>query len=333
MDKSYSQWHTQNSTNKPPLAALYQSAEPIRWSGSMIYPMFTERLGPAPLALTLTLLSAAPPAGLRGHGMALAVVNGFVDLEGRQTDNVDVWSTALHGGVTFELTPTGPAATFTLTPVWVDELGIKKSWSGNYGILVEDVPDGRIALWCSIGEGPPNFANLVVGFSTAPVPRSEPAALPEQPHALPEPPETPQPQDQAFPVYRLDERRVEAAPVPTTEPPRPANSPEVGYRNALYDLAEAMYNRGEEDQACELWQQAAAAGHPIAAYDLGVVRLRRGDVAGAESWWRSAARLREPRAMAGLAELLARQGDHAEAERWRVHAAEERATQSGHSMS
>ncbi|MET7771945.1 hypothetical protein [Nocardia sp. NPDC005366] len=340
MDKSYSQWHAQNSTHNPPLADLYRTSDPIRWSGSMIYPMYTEQFGPAPIALTVTLLSAAPPAGLRGHGIGLAVMNGFIAFEGRQADSVDVWSAVLHGGATFELTPTGPDALFTLTPVWVDALGIKKSWSGNYGILVEDVPDGRIALWCSIGEGPPNFANLVVGLSTAAAaphapPVVEQVARPPEPDELPAPPPRPV---VAEPEYGASEAnsprdapRYETAG-PAVEAMQPANDPDRGYRNALYDLAVAMYGRGEEDPACELWEQAAAAGHPTAAYDLGVVRFRRGDLAGAEHWWRSAAQLREPQAMAGLAELVARRGDHAEAEMWRRSAAEERATKSGQSV-
>ncbi|MGQ4618707.1 hypothetical protein [Nocardia sp. R7R-8] len=674
MNERYSSWAARNTPEELPLAARYQSADPIRWHGSMVYPMYTEQVGPAPTTVALTMVSAAPPAGLRGLGMGLSVVDGYLDLHGRSLAGVDAWSDALAAGVSFDVTPTAPVTLVTLTPVWVDEFGTQKSWAGNYGIVVEHRPNGRVVLWCSIGEGPPNFANLVVELSTAPTPvvpqpqaqavptttplgMNPPAAhsvssagpltaptmpvpridaavaanlpaapaerlapdpsaavgggpetttqnatpprragslfvnlqssraarsTPETPHAasglhgqdgahpaptsaaeefatsaartgphplagatppqasgpfsapgpqpqtdgpaqnfLPHartarettaadsygtfgppvahthPPEDPArsgtgvllgnpPPEPSAPIstrpaahgpstessplvanpwtvhpYRaLDPVRTHAQPqadtslpgsgpvpvgpratrtdaatapaaggphsgsspqfanaptaaqpyrafdladthtrppaqtppsdssaaaaepnrtrttahptvggqVPQTpseaeEPiralgpvvadssptastpgtpaasapdgmPRPAEQPaqpgagesgqpgDPGYRGALYDLGVAMYRRGEEEQACGLWTQAAAAGHAGAAYELGMVRLRRGDPAGAESWWRTAADRREPRAVAELADLLDQLGKHAEAKSWRVYAAE-----------
>ncbi|WP_054813693.1 tetratricopeptide repeat protein [Nocardia arizonensis] len=339
MNEPYSRRFARNAAENQPLAARYTSAEPIRWNGSMIYPMYTEPLGREPKLLTMALLSAAPPAGLRGQGIGLSMVDGYIDLEGRRLGGVDVWSDALYSGVTFELTPTGPEALFTLTPVWVDALGVQKSWTGNYGILVEDVPDGRIALWCSIGEGPPNFANLVVALLTTPAPlRPAREIPPPEADGSPESVATSNSPDlEATEQYRLaDVRPPPADPVPARPPaadlPVPGTGPEQqqrhagpdpGYRNALYDLGVEMYKMGEEEQACGLWAQASAAGHSPAAYDLGVVRYRRGDFAGAEHWWRTAAELGEARAMAGLSELLDRQGNHAEAQLWRTRAAEE----------
>ncbi|MGW4367110.1 hypothetical protein ACWEKT_15835 [Nocardia takedensis] len=428
MNEPYSRRHARNAADNPPLAALYDSAAPIRWNGSMIYPLYSERLGSTPKLLTMALLSAAPPAGLRGQGIGLSMVEGYIALDGKRLGGVDVWSDALHSGVTFELTPTGPNAGFSLTPVWVDAVGVQKSWSGNYGILVEDVPDGRIALWCSIGEGPPNFANLVVALMITRAPERAPAppehAAPEQsapdepapeqptaerptqptvraqdPSAVREQPEPysepaseyhPEPQlgyhpesqaqpeyylepephpeyrppsqqysesqsypgdqrypadqvydDQRYPNERYPDPEPVAHPEPVREPdpprvdthlpppgsgaPERGAGPDPGYRGALYDLGLAMYHRGEEEQACALWAQAASAGHAAAAYDLGVVRYRRGDADGAEHWWRTAADLRDIRAMAGLSELLDRLGSHAEAQMWRARAAEERA--------
>lgn len=121
-------------------------------------------------------------------------------------------------------------------------------------------------------------------------------------------------------------------PMQTKPPAEETPEPDHSYRTALYDLGVAMYGRGEEDQACGLWAQAADAGHPGAAYDLGVVRFRRGDLADAERWWRTAADRREPRAMAGLAELLDRQGNYAEARVWRACADEERVTKADQSV-
>ncbi|MFG3615936.1 hypothetical protein [Nocardia sp. NPDC047654] len=170
MNERYSSWAARNTPEELPLAARYQSADPIRWHGSMVYPMYTEQVGPAPTTVTLTMISAAPPAGLRGLGMGLSVVDGYLDLHGRSLAGVDAWSDALAAGVSFDVTPAAPVTLVTLTPVWVDEFGTQKSWAGNYGIVVEHQPNGRVVLWCSIGEGPPNFANLVVEVSTAPTP-------------------------------------------------------------------------------------------------------------------------------------------------------------------
>ncbi|GAB2661021.1 tetratricopeptide repeat protein [Nocardia goodfellowii] len=642
MYEPYSHLPAQNPADQLPLGARYHSADPIRWHGSLVYPMYSEQFGPAPTTLTMYTISAAPPAGLRGHGIGLSVTDGYLGIEGRQLGGVDVWSDVLSGGVTFDLTPTSPQAMFTLTPVWVDENGTQKSFMGNYGIVIETSPDGRMVLWCSVGEGPPNFANLVIGLDTsvtagprtwfaaepspepsgkpgaqvagsaAPIPVSQqwfetageiiaeaepesfapapvaaqpPAAQPgaAQPLATPPvaaPPPAPQPlapqpvapqpltpqpvaaqpvapaigspewfaangltdprttpagayaadparrtEERATPVQRMPaltgdqtwyadhpgnsasvaaQRDRSAAPtaaepepfagygMPVHPPSRPAEpgpppiatpngfgadwqsrfgpdqfsdraqpgwqpepqkhpgepapvttnrdwfgnerpvqtpagnagsgqpqapspqadfgrtdpaprrpvserlpdpsiswptappavaeprdrfspsevaqsastsgdwspaaqpkayesapawateeipghtgdtewqagarrdkDPDTSMRGALYDLGVAMYSRGEEDQACGLWAQAAEAGHAAAAYDLGVVRFRRGDVNDAERWWRTAAERREPRAMAGLAELLDRQGNYAEARRWRASAAED----------
>ncbi|MEV5834782.1 hypothetical protein [Nocardia sp. NPDC052112] len=409
MNQPYSHWYAQNSPDNLPLAARYQSADPITWNGSLIYPMYTEQVGPAPILVTMKLLSAAPPAGLRGHGIGLSVVDGHLGIDGRRLAGVDVWSDALAAGVTFEVVPTDPGALFSLTPVWVDGFGAQKSWSGNYGILIEQPPTGRIILWCSVGEGPPNFANLVVEVDTASSPAisvSPPAAPPQPPPAEPQqpaeprqerpvqatpatqpqravsvtpaPPRLPEPQptppdlelvrfpeplqtafarpelpeaEQTRPLQpahsRLAapsstvEKQVSVMPEPAADtdhielpkppkPERPQSRPdertkdgERGYRAALYDLGVAMFGRGEEDQACGLWAQAAEAGHAGAAYDLGVVLFNRGELGNAERWWRTAAERRESRAMTGLAELLERQGNHDEARVWRACAAEE----------
>ncbi|WP_327117140.1 hypothetical protein OHB12_06665 [Nocardia sp. NBC_01730] len=391
------------------MAARYQSAEPIVWHGSMVYPMYTEQVGPAPTTVTVTLLSAAPPAGLRGLGMGLSVVDGYVDLHGRSLAGVDAWSDALAAGVSFDVTPTAPGTLVTLTPVWVDEFGTQKSWVGNYGIVIEHRPGGRIVLWCSIGEGPPNFANLVVEVHTAPAVVTPNESIPCAPTTTPIATSTPStrspssagpPTAPTMPVPRIDAGPPAAGRPPSDprsatsgDPPvngqaaqdtptrrpgtlftnmqssrtaqpaadtqRPAPSPQVsdtrtapasrpqpseesaadiprpeadsgqsgdpGYRSALYNLGVAMQSRGEAEQACGLWAQAANAGHAAAAYELGMVRFRRGDPAGAEYWWRAAADRREPRAMAGLAELLDQQGNHDEARAWRTYASEEQA--------
>jgi hypothetical protein len=331
MNQPYSQWHARNAADNLPLAARYQTADPIRWNGSMVYPMYTEQIGPAPIWVSMTLLSAAPPVGLRGHGIGLSVIDGYIGLADQRLGGVDVWSDALTAGITFELFPNDPGAMFSLTPVWVDPFGIQQSWSGNYGMLIEQPPSGQLVLWCSVGEGPPNFANLVVELAVQAAPvedlpaPSQPAAVANEAAVVREPPGVHEPAVTHEPAVAH-----ESAVAP---PPKPTRSADPDYRSALYDLGVAMYNRGEEDQACGLWAQAAESGHPAAAYDLGVVRFRRGDLADAERWWRAAADGREPRAMIGLAELLERRGNSSEARVWRACAAQDRVADTNHSLS
>ncbi|GGK91284.1 hypothetical protein GCM10011588_02030 [Nocardia jinanensis] len=153
----------------PPLAARYRSAEPIDWEGTAVYPLYSEQLPTAAAALTVTLLSATPPAGLTGVGIGLSMVDGYIGIDRRRLAGVDIWHDALERGITFDLSATAPGALFALTPVWADAAGEPRSWSGNYGIVVEHTDNDRTVLWCSMGEGPPDFADLVVEVRSTPV--------------------------------------------------------------------------------------------------------------------------------------------------------------------
>ncbi|MEU7633074.1 hypothetical protein AB0C34_24375 [Nocardia sp. NPDC049220] len=228
MNNPYSSWTARTSPDEPPLSARYQSADPIVWHGSMVYPMYTEQIGPSPTTVTVTLLSAAPPAGLRGLGMGLSVVDGYVDLHGRSLAGVDAWTDALAAGVSFAVTPTAPGTLVTLTPVWVDEFGTQKSWIGNYGIVVEHRTGGRVVLWCSIGEGPPNFANLVVEVHTTPTVVVPGMSVPSTPAAAPIAASTPSTRSAAsagpptaptMPVPRIDANLQHDASSPPASPP------------------------------------------------------------------------------------------------------------------
>lgn len=153
----------------PTLAAYYRSAEPIAWEGAAVYPMYSEELATPASSLTMTLLSADPPAGPAGVGMGLSVVDGYIGLGSRRPAGVDIWLDALERGVTFTLTAESRGALFVLTPVWANSSGEPRSWSGNYGIVVERIGTGRTVLWCSVGEGPPHFTDLVVEVHSAPL--------------------------------------------------------------------------------------------------------------------------------------------------------------------
>jgi hypothetical protein len=156
-------------TDDPALAFRYRSAEPIDWEGTTVHPLYSEQLSTATAALTVTLLSATPPAGLTGVGIGLSMVDGYIDIDGRRLAGVDIWRDALERGITFDLTANSPGALFVLTPVWADTTGEPQSWSGNYGIVVERTDNGRTVLWCSMGEGPPHFADLVVEVRSTPL--------------------------------------------------------------------------------------------------------------------------------------------------------------------
>ncbi|MGW5381122.1 hypothetical protein [Nocardia sp. NPDC003963] len=151
-----------SNADAPTLAARYRSAEPIDWEGTPVHPLYSEQLPTAAAALTITLLSATPPAGLTGVGIGLSMVDGYIGIDQRRLAGVDIWRDALERGITFDLSATAPGALFALTPVWADAAGEPRSWSGNYGIVVERTDNDRTVLWCSMGEGPPHFADLVV---------------------------------------------------------------------------------------------------------------------------------------------------------------------------
>ncbi|WP_280276501.1 tetratricopeptide repeat protein [Nocardia wallacei] len=250
-----------------PLAERYAGAEAVDLDGTRVHPLYSEPLGADPVAITLTLHAAAPPAGLLGLGIGLSVLGGHVALQGRRLRGVDVWTDAMAGGVRLEVCAAAPDASFTLTPVWMDAAGATESWTGNYGLLIDRTASGHPLLRCSAGIGPPDFGEMVVEVDTVAAP--------------------------------TDQSR---------------------YRRSLYELGVAMHGRGDVEQACALWSQAAGFGHAGAAYDLGVVRFRQGDLIDAERWWRAAADHGDTRAMAGLAEVLDRQGNSGEARRWRDYA-------------
>ena len=151
------------------LAARYRSADPIDLDGATVYPMYSEQLPTPASALTMTLLSATPPGGLAAVGIGLSVIDGYIDLDDRHLAGVDIWRDALERGITFDLAADSPDALFALTPVWSNTAGEPQSWSGNYGIVVERTETGRTVLWCSMGEGPPHFADLVIEVRNTPL--------------------------------------------------------------------------------------------------------------------------------------------------------------------
>ncbi|MGC4989667.1 hypothetical protein [Nocardia salmonicida] len=286
-----------------PLDQRYQGADPIEWCGAAVYPMYAEALPAGTTALHLRALSVMAPEDVTGLGLGLSVHDGHVNLDGRSLAGVDIWYEALADGIDISVTADAPDALFTLTPVWVAGSGTHQSWTGNYGVVVDLLPDGGSTLWCSTGPGTPDFNELVVELTTGP---TEPDRTPvdaTEPASLAGPTEPTPPSESTEPTLHtanLDPPTdVAIAPAYPVTPPRSADQ---GVGAALYDLGTAMHERGEHDSARALWTQAAQAGHSGAAYDLGALLLRQGERAAAERWWKTAAH-DDPRAAASLTAL------------------------------
>lgn len=274
-----------------PLDQRYHGADPIEWCGAAVYPMYTEALPIGTTAVHLRALSVMAPADVTGLGLGLSVHDGHVNLNGRSLAGVDIWYEALAEGIDISVTADAPDALFTLTPVWVAGSGAHQSWTGNYGMVVDLLPDGASTLWCSTGPGTPDFNELVVELTTGPAAPTRPIIS-----AVPITPVEPTP-----PAVFTAPAATDPLPEVSISPP-PPRSASQGVGGALHDLGTAMHERGEHDSARALWTQAAQAGHSGAAYDLGALLLRQGERAAAEQWWKAAAR-DDPRAAASLTAL------------------------------
>ncbi|MFF2084072.1 hypothetical protein ACFVVM_09865 [Nocardia sp. NPDC058176] len=212
-----------------PLGQRYLGADPIDWCGAAVYPMYTEALPAGTTALHLRALSVMPPPDVSGLGIGLSVQDGHVNLNGRSLAGVDIWSEALVDGIDISVTADAPDALFTLTPVWVAGTSEHQSWTGNYGVVVDLLPDGASTLWCSTGPGTPDFNELVVELTTGPAPAPvvpdppTPATAPAPPAA----PTHPAPHLSAVPPpHPLAAGPAQTEPhPPATQPARAAQPP------------------------------------------------------------------------------------------------------------
>lgn len=157
-----------------PLEQRYTSADPIDWCGAEVYPMYAEALPAGTTAVRLRAVSVLPPPEVTGLGLGLTVQGGYVHLNGKSLQGVDIWYDALADGVDITVTVDGPEPLFTLTPVWVAGSGTQQSWTGNYGMVIDLFPGGASTLWCSTGPGTPDFNELVVELTTFPAPDPAP---------------------------------------------------------------------------------------------------------------------------------------------------------------
>ncbi|MGV9433315.1 hypothetical protein ACWDPG_22450, partial [Nocardia sp. NPDC003648] len=189
-----------------PLEQRYTSADPIDWCGAEVYPMYAEALPAGTTAVRLRAVSVLPPPEVSGLGLGLTVQGGYVHLNGKSLQGVDIWYDALADGVDITVTAEGPEPLFTLTPVWAVGSGTQQSWTGNYGMVIDLYPGGSSTLWCSTGPGTPDFNELVVELTTFPAPDPAPFVAP--------------PSSSAAPSIRAASAHTPFAPV--TMPPTPA---------------------------------------------------------------------------------------------------------------
>ena len=161
-----------------PLEQRYTSADPIDWCGAEVYPMYAEALPAGTTAVRLRAVSVLAPPEVTGLGLGLTVQGGYVHLNGKSLQGVDIWYDALADGVDITVTVDGPEPLFTLTPVWVAGSGSQQSWTGNYGMVIDLFPGGASTLWCSTGPGTPDFNELVVELTTFPAPDPAPFVAP-----------------------------------------------------------------------------------------------------------------------------------------------------------
>lgn len=210
-----------------PLGQRYLGADPIDWCGAAVYPMYTEALPAGTTAVRLRALSVMPPPDVSGLGIGLSVQDGHVNLNGRSLAGVDIWSEALVDGIDISVTADAPDALFTLTPVWVAGTSEHQSWTGNYGMVVDLLPDGASTLWCSTGPGTPDFNELVVELTTGPAPSPSGSPAPSAPGApvTVAAPSSPMPPVPAEPAPHLSVAVTSPAPPASATPAVAQRSP------------------------------------------------------------------------------------------------------------
>lgn len=251
-----------------PLADRYPGTEPVGWNGVTVHPMYSQRLGADHTVVRLSLLSTAPPPGLLGLGIGLSVLDGHVDLHGRRLPGVDVWTDAIAAGTQLRLTRTGPAAAYTLTPVWMTASGVVESWTGNYGVVIERGNDAAMVLRCSSGVGAPDFAELVVSVTTTDEQTGEQERFRTALYELGLVSHTRGELEQAEHLWR--------------------RAADLGHIGAAYDLGVLGFRGGDLVEAAHWWQRAAEQGDRRAMAGLAEVLERRGDSETAQRWRRQA---------------------------------------------
>ncbi|MFG3521483.1 tetratricopeptide repeat protein [Nocardia nova] len=247
-----------------PLAERYPGIEPVDWRGLTVHPLYSQRLGAKPTVVRLSLRAAAPPSGLLGLGIGLSVIDGSVMVRGSRLAGVDVWSDALAEGIDLRLSGTGPAAAYTLTPVWMTAAGAVESWTGNYGLVIERGSGATMVLRCSTGVGEPDFGELVVAVTATVDAAGDQDRFRSALYHLGVEAHTRGDLDQARRLWR--------------------QAADLGHTAAAYDLGVLGYRTREFDEAQRWWRVAAEQGDPRAMAGLAEVLERRGDSDAARRW-------------------------------------------------
>ncbi|NKY43086.1 tetratricopeptide repeat protein [Nocardia cerradoensis] len=247
-----------------PLAERYPGTEPVGWHGVTVHPMYSQRLGAETTVVRLVLHAAAPPPGLLGLGIGVSVIDGYATLRGHRLPGVDVWSDALAEGTDLHLSGTGPAAAYTLTPVWMTATGAVESWTGNYGLVIERGAADSMLLRCSTGVGDPDFEELVVAMTVSVDAGGEQDRFRATLYHLGVEAHTRGDVDRARRMWR--------------------QAADLGHTAAAYDLGVLGYRTREFDEAQRWWRLAAEQGDSRAMAGLAEVLERRGDPDAARRW-------------------------------------------------
>jgi hypothetical protein len=144
----------------PNLSELLAAAKgtPISFNGKTIRGIFqrdTKNLS----SVTIHFVKFAPTPL---QGLRLKHSKGNLEVNGQLVREVILWTDTAPQTVVVGL-PT-KEGTFKAWNAWRDERGTTQAWMGNAGMEIIERPDG-VRLYCSDGEGPPNFEDLVVDLS------------------------------------------------------------------------------------------------------------------------------------------------------------------------
>ena len=150
----------------PKLAELLSVAAggPIHWSGKCVHMMYEL---PGSLTSQGLMIRFAQPSPARPQGLRIRVRGGLIELNGRQLNDVVLWSDTAPDTVFVQFLPAAGETSMTVRVwnAWRDTSGTMQTWIGNAGMLVEPKEDGSTVLRCSDGFGEPSFDDLVAVLS------------------------------------------------------------------------------------------------------------------------------------------------------------------------
>jgi hypothetical protein len=120
-----------------------------------------------PTRLSINLTSTSPTA----QGLRLKARGGTIAVDGRNLDDIVLWTDTAPALSTVVLVPSDRSAPLTLRVwnVWRDPAATMQAWIGDAGIVVDGESPERVVLRCSDGFDAPTFDDLVVELALSAV--------------------------------------------------------------------------------------------------------------------------------------------------------------------